>query len=361
MVICTAYADYSQEDLARRLGQSDKLLLLKKPFDSIEVTQLARTLTEKWYLARQAALKMEQMELLVSQRTRKLVELQPPAVPAPEPETELESEAEERQPVILLAAESEELGAEISRALETDRQIVLARDGAAALEKARELVPDLILIDTHAPSLGGLSLCRQLKAELVTSHIPVVVMGPGESTDRRLEALNAGADDYFDKPLRGAGIEARVVKWLQLRRHPAHRQPGSEAWRARELSLGTADARFLQRVVAIAEQNLSDFEFDVEALARCSAVSRRQLFRKLKALVDTTPKALIRSIRLRRAAQLLAESKMTVTEITFAVGFLDVKHFRAVFKQEFGVVPSEFLHKGTPETASGGDGWRRAD
>ncbi len=80
------------------------------------------------------------------------------------------------------------------------------------------------------------------------------------------------------------------------------------------------------------------------------AVSRRQLFRKLKALIDTTPKALIRSVRLKRAAQLLMESKMTVTEITFAVGFLDVKHFRALFKQEFGVLPSEYIKQ---ETAPG--------
>jgi len=78
------------------------------------------------------------------------------------------------------------------------------------------------------------------------------------------------------------------------------------------------------------------------------AVSRRQLFRKLKALIDTTPKALIRSARLQRAAQLLADSQMTVTEITFAVGFEDLKHFRALFKEEFGILPSEYIKKEAP-------------
>jgi transcriptional regulator GlxA family with amidase domain len=91
---------------------------------------------------------------------------------------------------------------------------------------------------------------------------------------------------------------------------------------------------------------MSDFEFDVDGLARNVAVSRRQLFRKLKAVLNTTPKALIRSVRLKRAAQLLAESNLTVTEITFAVGFLDVKHFRTLFKEQFGVLPSEYLKKG---------------
>jgi len=80
-------------------------------------------------------------------------------------------------------------------------------------------------------------------------------------------------------------------------------------------------------------------------------VSRRQLFRKLKALIDTTPKALIRSVRLKRAAQLLKESKMTITEITFAVGFLDVKHFRALFREEFGLLPSEYVNQEPPPDA----------
>ncbi|MDB6021457.1 MAG: ATP-binding region ATPase domain protein, partial [Pedosphaera sp.] len=111
----------------------------------------------------------------------------------------------------------------------------------------------------------------------------------------------------------------------------------------RELAVNQADAQFLKRALAVIEKNLSDFEFDVDALAQNVAVSRRQLFRKLKAVTDMTPKAFIRSVRLKRAAQLLLESEMTVTEITFAVGFLDVKHFRTLFKERFGALPSEYV------------------
>ena len=346
VVICTAYADYSQEDLTRRLGHTDKLLLLKKPFDSIEVTQLARTLTEKWYLARQAALKLEQMELLVSQRTQKLLQLQQPPAPAPETEPN-----EDRLPVILLVEHKPELGRQICQALEKENQMIETRDAASGLEQARDVVPDLIIIDIHVPHIDGVDLCRKLKAGLVTSHIPVILLALDAPAERQMAALEAGADDYLSKPLNLPVLKARAANLLDSRRKLRASFHKGGALQPRELALNQTDARFLQRAIAVVEQNLSDFEFDVDALARNVAVSRRQLFRKLKALIDTTPKALIRSVRLKRSAQLLAESKMTITEITFAVGFLDVKHFRALFKQEFGVLPSEYLKQETPPAA----------
>jgi transcriptional regulator GlxA family with amidase domain len=95
------------------------------------------------------------------------------------------------------------------------------------------------------------------------------------------------------------------------------------------------------------EKNLSDFEFDVDTLAREISVSRRQLFRKIKAVTNNTPNMLIRSMRLSRAAQLLKESRMTVSEITYAVGFSDLKHFREVFQEQFGVLPGEYAERET--------------
>jgi transcriptional regulator GlxA family with amidase domain len=115
----------------------------------------------------------------------------------------------------------------------------------------------------------------------------------------------------------------------------------------REMAVNQTDARFLQRIIEVIEQNIADFEFDVDVLAQKVAVSRRQLFRKVRAIIDTTPKALIRIVRLKRSAQLLLESEMTITEITFAVGFQDVKHFRTLFKEQFGELPSDFIKNKT--------------
>jgi transcriptional regulator GlxA family with amidase domain len=134
-----------------------------------------------------------------------------------------------------------------------------------------------------------------------------------------------------------------VLNLLESRRKSRTRLTSGIPLQPRSLALNQTDAGFLRRTIEVIERKLSDFEFDVDALACDVAVSRRQLYRKIKALVDTTPRALLRSVRLKRAAQLLTESEMTVTEITFAVGFLDVTHFRMLFKNEFGVLPSEYI------------------
>ena len=344
IVICTAYADYSQEDLIRRLGHTDKLLLLKKPFDSIEVTQLARTLTEKWRLARQAALKLEQMELLVSKRTQKILALQgQPSSSTADADQDSPSLEPEKPPLILVVEHNTDLALSLNQALGDKYQIIEAKDNRTGLEKALELVPDLAIIDIFLPQVDGVGLCQKLKNTQLTSHIPVILLAVRHPADDQLKALESGADDYIAKPTNLSALKARVENLLESRRKlRAGLDPGA-ALRPRELAVSQTDAMFLQRVVAVVDRNLSDFEFDVDALARSVAVSRRQLFRKLKGVIDTTPKGFIRSVRLKRAAQLVAQSEMTITEITFAVGFQDVKHFRALFKEQFGVLPSEYI------------------
>jgi AraC-like DNA-binding protein/DNA-binding NarL/FixJ family response regulator len=215
IILVTAYADYSWDELALSLGRTDKLLMLKKPFEYIEVIQMASTLTEKWFLGRQAALKLEQMELLVAKRTQKLLELQ-----------RLE----------------------------------------AANAKSTEAAP-----------------CEMAESPAGNQEPPVVLV-----------------------------VEAN------------------------------ADAQFLRRTTEIVEKHLADFEFDVEKLSRALFMSRRQLLRKLKAVAGYAPNALIRSLRLKRAAELLRSSGMTVTEITYAVGFSDLKHFRSLFRNQFGLLPAEY-------------------
>jgi transcriptional regulator GlxA family with amidase domain len=119
----------------------------------------------------------------------------------------------------------------------------------------------------------------------------------------------------------------------------------------RELATNQMDVQFLRRTIALVETHMSDFEFDVEALSQKMFMSRRQLFRKLKGVAGCAPNAFIRNLRLKRAAQLLREPRMTVTEITYAVGFSDLKHFRAIFREHFGVLPGEY---GAPGGEPGG-------
>jgi CheY-like chemotaxis protein/AraC-like DNA-binding protein len=349
MIICTAYADYSQEDLVHKLGYTDKLLVLKKPFDSIEVTQLARTLAEKWHLALQSALKLEQMELLVSQRTQKILDFQRREFRGPA-ELELSDQgvvvkkpAIRRLPLILIVENNNNASNQrIGQTFGDEYEIIVAKTHGEGLERAIETVPDLVIVDTSAAGIHGTDLCRKLKAAQLTNHIPVIMLASG-GEEEQLKALEAGADDYIIKPFDGSVLQARIENLLESRRKLRSSFRPKITLQPRDLAINQADARFLHRTMMIIEQNMSDFEFDVDALAQKAAVSRRQLFRKLKAIIDTTPKTFIRSVRLKRAAELLLESEMTITEITFAVGFQDVKHFRALFKAQFGVLPSEYM------------------
>jgi AraC-like DNA-binding protein len=222
------------------------------------------------------------------------------------------------------------------------------RDDRDGSEKAHGLVPDILIADIFPPQVDGVGLCREVKTAQLTSHIPVILLNTGDAGDCQLSALEAGADDYIPRAFNLSLLKARVDNLLASRRQLRASFHQQSVLQPRDLAINQADAHFLQRALTAIEQHLSDFEFDVEALARSVAVSRRQLFRKLKAVVDLSPKALIRSVRLKRAGQLLRESEMTVTEITFAVGFQDVKHFRSLFKEQFGVLPSEYIKSPPP-------------
>ena len=348
IVICTAYADYSQMDLGRRLGFTDKLLVLRKPFDTIEVTQLAITLSEKWYMAVQAELKLEQLELLVAQRTRRLLQFQvsgaAPAADSPADAAETPSTAGGNQelPLVLLAEANPEVRLQIQRALGGEFRVLDAPDGRQGFALAREHVPDLVLANLGEGGAEGSGLCQKLKNDEVTSHIPVILLsGPGTEPEP-LRALEAGADDYFVHPLSPASLRARVNQLVQPRREAGPTLAREISLNPRELATNQVDLQFLRRTLATIEQHMADFEFDVEALAQKMFMSRRQFFRKLQGVAGCAPNALIRTLRLKRAAQLLKESPMTVSEITYAVGFSDLKHFRAVFRDHFGLLPGEF-------------------
>lgn len=363
-VICTAYADYRWEDLAKRLGQTDRLLLLKKPFHNIEVLQMASTLVQKWFLAKQAALKFEQMEVWVAQRTQKLLELQRREnsrvqEPAPAnvsttgaaaavPPTDATGEID--LPVVLLIDDNSDRRALIHQGLAGEYAVMKASGSAQGIIAAQENVPDLIVVDDEVSARAGMKLCADLKRNEMTSHIPVILLATDDSDVSQVCALEAGVNEFLVKPLRLPLLKARMDNLLENRRKLHEHFQQLQSVQPRELAANRTDAEFLQRVVAIVEKNLSDYEFDVETLARQLGVSRRQLFRKFKAIAGCTPNVFMRDIRLKHAAQLLLESQLTVSEIIFAVGFSDPKYFRTVFRERFGVLPGEYGKRLKPES-----------
>jgi AraC-like DNA-binding protein/CheY-like chemotaxis protein len=218
-------------------------------------------------------------------------------------------------------------------------------------DNARSLSVHVLHSDPALRPPDGLGLCRGLKRAELTSHIPVIVLAsPGQESSQP-RALEAAAHCCVPKPLDLPQLKARIDELLGARSKMQTGLGPADPLRPNGLAMNQADSQFLHRAVATVDRHLCDFEFDVEVLAKRMAMSRRQLFRKLKAVTGGTPNTLIRAMRLKRAAQLLQESQMTITEVTYAVGFSDLKHFRAVFREQFGVLPGEYPRRASSEPA----------
>lgn len=255
-------------------------------------------------------------------------------------------------PLILLVESDHDFRKFIRDAFTEDHRCIEAETFDVAVSVARENVPDLIIADFDATQNDPILFCEQLKNDQLTSHIPLIVLGGEISDSLQLRALQVGVDDCLAKPFRLALLKARVANLLETRRKLHRHFEELKSVQPRELAANQIDAEFLRRVVVIVEKNLADYEFDVETLARQMGVSRRQLFRKFKAIAGCTPNVFIRDLRLKHAAQLLQESGLTVSEIIYAVGFSDPKYFRTVFRERFGVLPGEF-GKGAKSHAPG--------
>lgn len=245
-------------------------------------------------------------------------------------------------PVILLIEENADLRAFIRHGFDTDYCLLEATGAAQGMIDATENVPDLIVVGGKISNGDEVRLCADFKGNEITSHIPVILLSPDVSDTSQVRALKAGVDDVLGLPFRLPVLKARVANLLENRRKLHEHFQQLQSVQPRELAMNQVDAEFLRRVVEIVEKNLADYEFDMETLARQMAVSRRQLFRKFKALAGSTPNVFIRDIRLKRAAQLLRDSRMTVSEIIYAVGFSDPKYFRTIFRERFGVLPGEY-------------------
>ena len=193
------------------------------------------------------------------------------------------------------------------------------------------------------PKMDGYGLCKALKTDKQLDHVPVVLLTAKADEESRMEGLETGADDYLYKPFSAAELLVRVENLIEIRRRLRQRFSGEVVLRPGEISVTSADAAFLEKVQAVVEAHRADRSFSVEWLADEVALSPRQLQRKLRALTRLSPGGFIRSMRLERAAQLLEQRAGNVSEAALAVGFQDAKYFSRLFRQAFGVLPSDYV------------------
>ncbi len=254
-------------------------------------------------------------------------------------------------PIILVVDNDVDVRGYIRNRLKETYRVVEAEDGADALSQIKSERPDLVICDVMMPRMDGIEFCRHLRKDPELSDIPVVLLTARADDESRIEGLKAGADDYMSKPFSARELLARVENLIEIRRL-VRTQPISDAAIPSPVDVPSLDQVFLDRVREIVEDHIGDSNFGVDWLADEVALSSRQLQRKMKNIAGLSAAGFIRLMRLRRAAQLLKRRTGNVTEVAYAVGFRDAAHFSKIFKQTFGMLPSEVAADGDVDLSS---------
>jgi DNA-binding response OmpR family regulator len=247
-----------------------------------------------------------------------------------------------KRPLALIVEDNSDVSAYLVACLQGQYRLETAVDGQAGLERAIELVPDLIISDVMMPKMDGFALCRTLKEDQRTSHIPIVLLTALADVESRLDGLEMGADAYLSKPFNQRELEVSLRKSLKLRERLQQRY-GGEKWPSIPAASGTfrQEDAFVHKLQGLLEQNYSLEGFNVNALAGLLFMTEKQLRSKTKALLDKLPKDLLSTYRLEKAYALLRQGDNSVSEVAFATGFKEVAHFSNAFYKAYGVRPSE--------------------
>jgi DNA-binding response OmpR family regulator len=196
------------------------------------------------------------------------------------------------------------------------------------------------------PKMDGYQLTEKLKADLKTSHIPIILLTARASVESKIAGLETGADAYVTKPFNAKELDIRVSKLIEqrqkLREHFSQTLESEDRYLVKDPQLPSLDQKFVQKALDVVNDHLSDVDFDAVKFAGKMALSRVQLHRKLKALTNKTTSDFVRTVRLNKAAGLLRDKTDNVTQIAYETGFSSLSWFAKSFKQQFGVTPSEY-------------------
>jgi signal transduction histidine kinase/DNA-binding response OmpR family regulator len=244
--------------------------------------------------------------------------------------------------IILVVEDSKEVRKYIKDSLEPVYKVVEAANGQEGLQKAQKIIPDLIICDIMMPELDGYELCRQIKENITTSHIPVILLTAKASEESIIRGLETGADDYITKPFNTNILSARIKNLIDLRRLFQMTLNREMTLHPEKMSVSKTDKEFIRELQEVMEKNLSEPEFNVEELKKKLCMSGTSLYRKIQALSGLSPTDFIRTYRLKRAAQLLENGFGSITEVAFEVGFSSRAYFTKCFKEKFHQLPSTY-------------------
>ncbi len=252
-------------------------------------------------------------------------------------------------PLLLVVEDNADLRAYLRGHLEDKYRVLESENGVTGWDLALEHLPDLLISDWMMPGMNGVQLLERIKADERTSHIPFILLTALATDEGKLTGLETGADEYLTKPFDARELELRIRNIMETRRRLRERFAREVRLQPKDIAVSSTDEKFMEKVMAIVEAHLGDAEFGAEQFGREAGLSRMQLHRKLTALTGQSTGDFLRTMRLKRAAQLLEARAGTVSEIAFTVGYGSQSYFTRSFREQFGVNPSEYMQRKSEE------------
>ncbi|MCM1254787.1 MAG: response regulator [Duncaniella sp.] len=255
----------------------------------------------------------------------------------------IKKDKNDQKPIALVVDDSTEMLDFLKDGLQNDFHVMTALNGKEALNTISTLRPSIILTDIMMPEMDGVELCRQLKAKPEFSPIPIIILTAKQDTSDKVEGLTIGADDYVTKPFDLQLLILRMKRLIQLTKRGVSRtliDPEPD-----DITITPYDEQLVEKAVKYVVSNIKRSDLSVDELSSHLCMSRVHLYKKLKAITGKTPIEFIRILRLKRGAQMLRESQLNVSEIAYQVGFNAPKNFSKYFKEEFGILPSDYQQR----------------
>jgi signal transduction histidine kinase/DNA-binding response OmpR family regulator/streptogramin lyase len=253
---------------------------------------------------------------------------------------------------VLIVEDHKVLRSFMKNLLKEEYNVITAENGAIGLKKALKFLPDLIVSDVIMPEMVGTELCSKIKENIKTSHIPVILLTSRSSLIYKIEGLESGADDYISKPFNLVEFKLRIKNLLISKQRLKTKFSSEDSFTPSEIVVSSLDEQLLKKAFKIVEENIANEQFDIPFFCSELGVSRTMLFTKIKAWTNFTPNEFIHEIRMKRAAQLLEQNKINISQISYKVGFNNPKYFSKCFQKKFGETPTQYLSKFSDDSKS---------
>ncbi|MET4082737.1 signal transduction histidine kinase/DNA-binding response OmpR family regulator/ligand-binding sensor domain-containing protein [Pedobacter sp. UYP30] len=244
---------------------------------------------------------------------------------------------------ILLVDDNQELRNFLTQILSPYYNIVQAEDGSAAVEMAKDKIPDLIISDVMMPKMNGIEFCRIIKEAFETRHVPFIILSAKDALESKIEGMESGADYYFSKPLSSELLLLTINNIFLQREKLKEQYTNNYLSEATELVQTEKDKTFLSKLVDLIEENIQQQDLDVDFLCSHLFISRTKLYQKIKSISDQSVGEFIRTVRLKRAIQLMTHEDITMNEVADKVGLQSSSNFSRTFKRQYGKSPLQFM------------------